>query len=282
MGATGVRAGRKRDGRGKAAAGISLGVHLAIGALAGTVLHGPSTLLADVGNGDPIAVNVDIEERAFDLDEPVLNRNDPSAPVAPPVAPKTPALAAAPRVRAPRPHPTSPVPPRPPAAPAITTSGTTPIVADDEDQVDPVTTPAPAQIAASLPASVTQGTTSALVATAPSSVRPGSAAVTDSARPARSTPVFLTADVASYLRSQDDFPALPASLRRQGARYQAKLEICVAADGRVTDVGFRSREAAALDSVLQAAVRGWRYRPFVVDGVPTPFCHNLIVSYEIG
>jgi hypothetical protein len=279
MGATRVRASRTKDGRARAAAGISLGVHLAIGALAGNLLQGPSTLLADVGTGDPVAIDVGIEEPSFDVPAPAVEKVEAAKDRKDSAL----ATAAAPqRTRAPKPRTAIHVSPRPAAAPPITTAGTTPMVAADADQDEPAMPPAPTESSsASIPQVVAQSTTSALLAAAPATVRAGSAAAT-AARPARSTPVFLTAEVASYLRSQDDFPALPASMRHRGARYKAQMEICVAPDGHVSDVGFRSDPTPALDSVLQAAVRGWRYRPFLVDGVPTPFCHRINVSYEMG
>ncbi|HEY0707960.1 MAG TPA: hypothetical protein VGG33_14245 [Polyangia bacterium] len=99
--------------------------------------------------------------------------------------------------------------------------------------------------------------------------------------PAANNPVYVPAEVASYLRKQDSFPSLPASLRRPGAHYLASMEICVAQDGRVSDVGFDRNSPRDLGVALGAAVRGWRYRPLVVDGRASPFCHRLTVSYEI-
>ncbi len=101
-------------------------------------------------------------------------------------------------------------------------------------------------------------------------------------QPITSGPVFVSSDVATYLRSQDYFPPLPAALRQGGARYKAQLEICVATDGHVTEVDFRQHAAPDLDTVLRAAVRSWRYRPLMVNGRPAPFCHQMIVSYELG
>src|SRR4051794_13336526 len=65
------RAGRSRmkDGRGGAAAGISLGLHLGVGALAGVLLHGPGSLLADVGTGDSGSIDVGIEEATLPLED---------------------------------------------------------------------------------------------------------------------------------------------------------------------------------------------------------------------
>jgi hypothetical protein len=272
-----------KDGRGGAAAGISLGLHLGVGALAGILLQGPGSLLADVGTGDSGSIDVGIEEATLPLEDrdllPALTAAHAPAAAIETVVPD------APRARAPKPRPVVAAH-RPPAAPLITTAGTTPITsaaaASEEAPPAPRTAAESHQGSTSVPQIAPQPTTSAMVAAAPNPVHGGASAASDPTRAPRSTPVFLPAEVASYLRAQDEFPSLPSSLRHRGAHYQAKLEICVAADGRVTDVGFRSEPAPALDSVLQAAVRGWRYRPFLVDGVATPFCHRMIVSYEIG
>jgi hypothetical protein len=281
-----MRVGRSRikDARGGAAAGISLTLHLGVGALAAVLLHGPGTLLADVGTGDPGTIDVGLAEATTPME---IEAHDARPEIASP--PATQAHAKAPAAAVSRARATrldSANSQRPPAAPLITTSGSTPVVSAPlapEDQAPAARPePPPGHASPSVPQIAPQPATSALVAAAPAVVRAGSSATADPTRAPRSTPIFLPADVASYLRAQDEFPSLPASLRHRGAHYQAKLEICVAADGRVTDVGFRSDPAPALDSVLQAAVRSWRYRPFLVDGVPTPFCHRMIVSYEIG
>jgi len=39
---------------------------------------------------------------------------------------------------------------------------------------------------------------------------------------------------------------------------------------------------AAFDHTLRAAIRSWRYRPLVVNGAPTPFCHFMKIKYALN
>jgi hypothetical protein len=84
--------------------------------------------------------------------------------------------------------------------------------------------------------------------------------------------------VARALRVYDAFP----SLADQGVRARPDLDVkvCVSSQGSVSDaviVGGRSDRSA---ETLRSAILGWRYRPFTVDGTPTPFCHLMRISYR--
>jgi hypothetical protein len=87
-------------------------------------------------------------------------------------------------------------------------------------------------------------------------------------------------DEATALRTRDSFPRLPESVWPQWRPYVVKLEICVAADGRVSDAALRSAASARLDPVVLAAAKTWQYRPRLVDGKPAPFCHGVVIKYE--
>jgi TonB family protein len=87
-------------------------------------------------------------------------------------------------------------------------------------------------------------------------------------------------DEATTLRARDSFPRLPESVWSGGRPYVVKLEICVADDGRVREAVLRSSASARLDPIVLAAVRTWRYRPRLVGGKATPFCHGVVIKYE--
>jgi TonB family protein len=74
--------------------------------------------------------------------------------------------------------------------------------------------------------------------------------------------------------------ALPPDLARAGAVLPALLEVCVAADGRVTKVKVRSSPSPRLDSALSRMVRTWRFFPARRDGIPVPSCTT--VRYELA
>jgi protein TonB len=72
---------------------------------------------------------------------------------------------------------------------------------------------------------------------------------------------------------------LPPALASAGMVLWALLKICVKPDGQVQEVAILRGADPALDPLIVAAVRTWRYRPYTVDGRPVPFCTN--VRYEI-
>jgi hypothetical protein len=84
-----------------------------------------------------------------------------------------------------------------------------------------------------------------------------------------------------YRRVYQSFPRLPNSLSIRGKAYSVELQLCVAADGQVSQVGLRRGAARELDELVVANARTWRYRPFLVDGKPHPFCHLIKIDYEV-
>jgi len=73
---------------------------------------------------------------------------------------------------------------------------------------------------------------------------------------------------------------LPLALARTGDTYTAMLRLCVSAEGAVTSVQVLKGAGAALDGQFPSVMGRWRYRPLIVDGVPTPFCYLL--RYEVS
>jgi hypothetical protein len=102
----------------------------------------------------------------------------------------------------------------------------------------------------------------------------------------RGTPIradlpFVSLKEATALRMEDHFPRLPAALWPERGPYLVALQVCVTAEGRVSDAALMSNGSPRLDPVVVQAVRGWRYRPRLHDGQPGPFCHGILIKYEI-
>jgi hypothetical protein len=91
---------------------------------------------------------------------------------------------------------------------------------------------------------------------------------------------FVSHKEATTLRTDDYFPRLPAALWTDREPYVVVIELCVSEEGRVSEAALLSRASARLDPVVLAAVRGWRYRPRLEGGKPTPFCHGVVIKYE--
>jgi hypothetical protein len=73
---------------------------------------------------------------------------------------------------------------------------------------------------------------------------------------------------------------LPAALARAGMSLWALLKVCVGVDGQVNEVTVIRGADPAVDPIIVAAIKTWRYHPYTVDGRPVPFCTN--VRYEIS
>ena len=73
---------------------------------------------------------------------------------------------------------------------------------------------------------------------------------------------------------------LPPPLARSGETYVALLKVCVNAQGGVTGVQLIKGATPAIDGQFPSVIGRWRYKPLIVDGVPTPFCYPL--RYEVS
>jgi TonB family protein len=96
-----------------------------------------------------------------------------------------------------------------------------------------------------------------------------------------STPISISAGEAGYLRTYEDYPALPGSLRVWGRVYTVLAQVCVSARGEVSDVAIKRGAAAELDRAVTVAMRSWRYRPRMVEGAPRPFCHLIKLDFSL-
>ena len=85
---------------------------------------------------------------------------------------------------------------------------------------------------------------------------------------------------ATALRVRDVFPRMPEALWPGWRPYLVTLEVCVDEEGRVGEVNLLSSAAPRLDQMVAAAARTWRYRPLVLAGAATGFCHAVVIKYE--
>jgi hypothetical protein len=86
---------------------------------------------------------------------------------------------------------------------------------------------------------------------------------------------MLPPNIARALRIYDTFPSFGS---RTGA--DVDVRVCVSAQGAVSDASVDDRQSGAFSDTLRAAILSWRYRPLMVNGLPTPFCHLMHISYR--
>ena len=71
-------------------------------------------------------------------------------------------------------------------------------------------------------------------------------------------------------------------MRRAGVtRIDSAAKLCIGTDGAVTSVTLlRSTKYAAYDTGLVSALRGWRYRPYLRDGVAQAVCSTIAIHHS--
>ena len=101
-------------------------------------------------------------------------------------------------------------------------------------------------------------------------------------RPIPAEPVQVGSGVAASLRVYDTFPSMPAPLRGPGAHHLVTVNICVSERGSVNRIQISAPAGTtALEHALREAISTWRYRPFMLQGAPVPFCHLLRLRYQL-
>lgn len=123
--------------------------------------------------------------------------------------------------------------------------------------------------------------TSAFASSLPSSPSPSSPAPPPAPRPPPPAPVpHIGADTARALRVYDTFPKVLEQARL--AHAEVVVQVCVSDHGLVDDAVIARGGTRAIDDTLRAAIRSWRYRPLLVNGAATPFCHFLRITYGMN
>jgi TonB family protein len=109
----------------------------------------------------------------------------------------------------------------------------------------------------------------------------GEGAMGGAPAPPPSEPIAIPAGEAGYLRTYEAYPSLPRSLWVWGRVYSVLAQVCVSAQGQVSDVAIKRGAAPELDRAVAVAMRSWRYRPRLVEGAPRPFCHLMKLDFSL-
>ncbi|HEY5958471.1 MAG TPA: TonB family protein [Polyangiaceae bacterium] len=72
---------------------------------------------------------------------------------------------------------------------------------------------------------------------------------------------------------------VPRALDRSGVNLTARVRVCVNAQGQVNQVQIVEGTGSDVDAQIPNFVRRWRYRPYIVDQQPSPFCYTF--RYEM-
>ncbi|HEY4184790.1 MAG TPA: energy transducer TonB [Polyangia bacterium] len=73
---------------------------------------------------------------------------------------------------------------------------------------------------------------------------------------------------------------LPPPLVRTGMTFSAVVRVCVSTQGTVSEVKVLRGADPAIDPQIPTVLGRWRYRPYLIDGHPVPFCYTI--RYDVS
>lgn len=116
---------------------------------------------------------------------------------------------------------------------------------------------------------------------------PGPVIVTPPPAPARHVPEVVEATrveaqrIAGTMYVQPDDATKLQMARDQRRRARATVRMCLSARGEVASTRIvRSSGYPDYDARLLAAMQGWRYRPYLVNGQAAPVCTHVTFIYD--
>ncbi len=92
--------------------------------------------------------------------------------------------------------------------------------------------------------------------------------------------VRLTAQAAHELLSNEIAPSYPPLARQAHVQGAVVLEVNISTDGAVESLKTVSGHPMLIPAAIDA-VKQWRYRPYLVNGVPAPVETTVTVSFNL-
>src|SRR5262249_39882921 len=106
-------------------------------------------------------------------------------------------------------------------------------------------------------------------------------------RPSGSVKKIPPGDLEALRISGDKSPALPGNIkaiaRRDGVkRILLAVEVCVGVEGQVSSAKMlKSSDYDEANDAVLAAIRKWRFRPYLTDGAPNAVCTGIVLPYAV-
>jgi protein TonB len=85
-------------------------------------------------------------------------------------------------------------------------------------------------------------------------------------------PKFLPPNIAEANKLSGADPDVPVSMRRAGAEYVVQTKLCISREGTVESVTILKGADRQLDESVVKTVKSWRFRPYLANGAPVPWC----------
>jgi protein TonB len=68
---------------------------------------------------------------------------------------------------------------------------------------------------------------------------------------------------------------VPEEIMDRADSFRTLIQICVSAQGAVTSVKIIKPSNPMIDAQIPKVIPRWKYKPYMLDGVATPFCYPL-------
>lgn len=189
-----------------------------------------------------------------------------------------------PKAQPPKPFVATPKPAPPP--PALATQIVAPTVIPDTIpevvQPPPAVPPPPAPVAAAAPAVAdVKGSTNGMTGGEASGIgktlgTPGGIRFGDDGR------VYVDRTVKLPLKEVDhEFPHYPDAAKKNRLEGTCVVRYTVGKDGRIIDIAILNHAVDPMfDEETLNTIRGWRYRPMMMNGKPVEVVHEVEVNYQ--
>jgi protein TonB len=91
---------------------------------------------------------------------------------------------------------------------------------------------------------------------------------------------FLAPNIGEGQRISGDKGEMPMPLRKPGAIYRVLIKVCVSTSGNVDKLTMLKGSDPLADAEALRVLKTWRYRPFLVNGNPAPFCYPQPIEFR--
>lgn len=81
-------------------------------------------------------------------------------------------------------------------------------------------------------------------------------------------------------RISGEDPKFPAAARALGVTAKVAARVCISASGKVTDIKIL-KGVDRFNQAVEKAVRGWRYEPYMANGVSVPSCFPVYFNFNL-
>jgi outer membrane biosynthesis protein TonB len=93
-------------------------------------------------------------------------------------------------------------------------------------------------------------------------------------------PKFLAPNIGQGLFLSGDKGIMPIPLRKPGAVYRVLVKLCVSTTGNVDKLTIMKASDPLADAEALRVLKTFKYRPFLVNGTPAPFCYPYMVEFK--